>query len=221
MLRRNIILIFCAALITIMTIFPITSKVAMASTKIETDEAFLKIADPYVRLEPGKKQYQLQSDASKYLTAVELKKIKKILKQTNKEVYRLRKELIVSPENGKVLVPRNQTGNNNTGFMIQSINKKRTFDYEFTWWGLRMYWSHAFVQKLNSNLALYGAGVAGFNAALSATLSYFAITPPGWLTSFITATAGLSVWAFIRQDKGCGVYLDCIMYVPTRWYSAC
>lgn len=105
-----------------------------------------------------------------------------------------------------------------TSMSLTSIDKSKNFDYEFTWWGLKLYWSHAFVEKLRGNLGIYGTGVAGFNLAMIATLNYFKIPIPNWLTTFVVVAASVSVYTFIAQDAGAGVYLDCYMYIPSVWY---
>ncbi|MEH7513720.1 hypothetical protein V7146_13455 [Gottfriedia acidiceleris] len=49
-------------------------------------------------------------------------------------------------------------------------------------------------------------------------MNYFKAPIPNWLTTFVTVAAGVSVYSFISQDEGKGVYLDCYLYIPTRWY---
>ncbi|MFE4572512.1 hypothetical protein [Paenibacillus chitinolyticus] len=181
------------------------------------DSELVQKANPYITLDAKTKDFGLNtSEAKKVLDDNELAKIQSIINQTNKEFGIYKSSLIV---NGTTLKQRPDQGSSN--ITPNYIDHNKAFDWELTWYGLRMYWSHGFCEKLRENIVLYGAGVAGFNAAMNATLAYYAITPPGWLTSFITAVAGVGVWAFLQQDEGCGVYLECIMYVPTKWHSAC
>ncbi|AXI08272.1 hypothetical protein CUC15_04680 [Oceanobacillus zhaokaii] len=182
-----------------------------ASTSLteESKQALIKKATPYVYLDAETEKFTVKKEAADALTEKELKEVKEIVKLNNAEVQKHRSDLQIE---GDKFVPKAESG------VIEgsAIDKKKNFDWDFTWWGLQVYWSHKFVEKLKDNLALYGGGVA----ALNATIAYFA-SPPGWVTSFVAAVAGIGVWAFIQQDKGCGVYLDCYLYVPTRWYSAC
>ncbi|MEH7351821.1 hypothetical protein [Gottfriedia acidiceleris] len=139
-----------------------------------------------------------------YLTHEELKEVQDILAKTNEDVKLYRSDLVIS---GDKFVPKTDLSQD-SGIQYQIIDKSKNFDYEFTWWGLKVYWSHSFVQKLKNNLGIYGTGVAGFNLAIIATMNYFKAPIPNWLTTFVTVAAGVSVYSFISQDEGKGVYLD-------------
>lgn len=182
-----------------------------AKNEEQKKNEFIQKVTPYVYLNHNTEKFQLKKSAVQKLTSKEIKKAKKIISNTNGEVKEYRSDLKVS---GDKFIS-NQTAPSK-GMSTYAINKKENFDWEFTWWGLKVYWSHKFVNKLKSNLILYGSATA----ALNATIGYF-LSPPGWVTSLVTAVAGIGVWTFIKQDKGCGVYLDCYVYVPSRWYSAC
>ena len=182
------------------------------------DPALIEKADPYVYLDAKSESFKLQKNAKSTLTKQEIKEVEKILKESNKQVKQFRDDLVLNLEENKFdsNIQSNLQAETNDEISTMAIDKKKHFDWDFTWWGLKVYWSHTFVNKLKSNLAIYGGGVA----ALNATIAYF-LSPPGWVTSFVAAVAGIGVGVFITRDKGCGVYLDCYLYVPTAWYSAC
>jgi len=185
----------------------------IASFASETSkESLISKASEFVYLDAESEKFKVKKEAKDVLTKDELKDVKDIIKNTNSEVTTYRSDLEISGD--KFIAKSDST--NSEDIQMSLINKKKNFDYDFTWWGLQVYWSHKFVEKLKDNIVLYGSAVAGLNA----TIAYYA-SPPGWVTSFVTAAAGVGVWAFMKQDKGCGVYLDCYLYVPTRWYSAC
>jgi hypothetical protein len=207
-LRNSIILVmFFAMILALLT--PIVS-FAKSSSEEQSIEGLISKADPFVYLDYKSEKFKIKKEANNVLTKVEIGKVEEIIKDTNMQISKYRSDLIID---GNKFVAKIES---NGDLQTYSIDKSKNFDWEFTWWGLRVYWSHKFVEKLKENIALYGAGVA----ALNATISYF-ISPPGWVTSFVSAVAGIGLWGFIKQDKGCGVYLDCYLYVPTVWYSAC
>ncbi|MGE6599935.1 hypothetical protein [Bacillus proteolyticus] len=76
------------------------------------------------------------------------------------------------------------------------------------WWGASVYFSHKAVELFKSKLYEYGAGVAGVNLAIHAVFTYFAVSPPGWLTALVSAVAAFGTWAFISSDKGHGVNIS-------------
>ncbi|MDG4658577.1 hypothetical protein P6P90_16950 [Ectobacillus antri] len=193
---------------------PMTSFAATNDTSAGINEDLKSKVDPFVYLDQETEEFKVKKEAKDVLTKEELKQVKEIIKTSNVIVKEHRSDLII--EGNKFVGKEPQQSASSGDFQTASIDKSKAFDYDFTWWGLRVYWSHGFVTKLQKNVLLYGAGTA----ALNATIAYF-LSPPGWVTSFVTACAGIGLWAFIQQDKGCGVYLDCYLYVPTRWYSAC
>lgn len=200
------------AMLCAMIFSSITTNFASAES-ISQEEQYNELitkATPYVYLDKKTESFKIQKDGKIHLTKEELAEVENIINSSNEQVKLYRSDLEIS---GNKFIPKTE---DNGDIQTLSINKKNDFDWDFTWWGLQVYWSHAFVETLKKNIVLYGAGTA----ALNATIAYY-ISPPGWVTSLVAAVAGVGVWAFIQQDKGCGVYLDCYLYVPTRWYSAC
>lgn len=208
-MMKKLMLIMVALVMSFTFIGPSVSQAATAS-KEEAKNLLIEKADAYIYLDHKSETFKVGKEAKNNLTSDELKEVKKILVKTNSEVKEFRDDLIINGDKFSLKQEENE------GFGTYAINKKNNFDIDYTWWGMKIYWSHKFVQKLKSNLVIYGGSVA----ALNATIVYF-MSPPGWVTSFVAAVAGIGVGAFISRDKGCGVYLDCYLYVPTAWYSAC
>ncbi|MGE6379931.1 hypothetical protein [Peribacillus muralis] len=211
MKKNKILLCFMLIVMAFGVTIPSYNSSVSAEDPNPKNESLITKATPYVYLDQETEQFKLVDEAEKALTSEELNEVKSILADTNSQVKEYRSDLVMTED--KFVSNQDSSGPDNQTY---AISKSKNFDWEFTWWGLKVYWSHKFVTKLKSNIVLYGAGTA----ALNATIAYF-LTPPGWVTSFVTAVAGIGVWSFIKQDKGCGVYLDCYVYVPSRWYSAC
>lgn len=183
-------------------------------SSVTIDEELIQKADPYIYLNPKSKQFEIQANITSVLNKHELIRVQEVIKKSNADVKLYRDDLVINTDEN--IFNSNIQEENTDDFETMAINKKKNFDWDFTWWGLRVYWSDKFVKKLKSNLVIFGGGVA----ALNATIAYF-LSPPGWVTSFVAAVAGIGVGVFISRNKGCGVYLDCYLYIPTRWYSAC
>jgi len=186
---------------------------AQSFTAEQSKEELVSKANQFVYLDHTSEKFKVMKEAASVLTKEELKEVEAIIKDTNKEVSKYRSDLVIEGNKFGAKITETSSGE----FQATSdINRSNNFDWDFTWWGLQVYWSHKFVEKLKSNILLLGAGTAAMNA----TIAYY-LTPPGWVTSFVTAVVGIGVWSFISRDKGCGVLLDCYVYVPTYWYSAC
>lgn len=210
MLKKSMLVLM--TLVMSFTFIAPSASQASSAIKEENKNQLVEKADAYIYLDRKSETFKVQKEAKDYLTSKELKEVKKILAKTNSEVKAYRSDLVIEGDKFSL----KQEEENNEGFQTYAIDKSKDFDIDYTWWGMRIYWSHDFVEKLRANLVVYGGSVA----ALNATIAYF-ISPPGWVTSFVAAVAGIGVGAFISRDKGCGVYLDCYVYVPTAWYSAC
>ncbi|TKH02732.1 hypothetical protein FC682_20920 [Peribacillus simplex] len=210
-MKKNKILL-CFMLLVMVFGVTIPSLNSVSAEDSTSRESLITKADPYVYLDQKTEQFKLVNKAEKALTSKELSEVKEILADTNSQVKEHRSDLVITKD--KFISNQDRSGSDSV--TTSAIDKSLAFDWDFTWWGLKVYWSHKFVLKLKSNILIYGAGTA----ALNATISYF-LSPPGWVTSFVSAVAGIGLWSFIKQDAGCGVYLDCYAYVPSRWYSAC
>jgi len=102
----------------------------------------------------------------------------------------------------------------------RQIDHSKAFDYDVTWWGVRFYFSHRFIERFRGNTLLYTGTVQGVTSALFATFSYFAIRIPSWLGPIIGAIAALGAWVIMNADRGCGVYAEYHTYSYNRVYSA-
>ena len=79
-------------------------------------------------------------------------------------------------------------------------------DITYTWWGCRIYFSSSAISDLKDFLYL-GGTVSAFLLKAGKTVS------SGYLAS-ISLFVGPLDWAMAKLDKGNGVYLNCVMYVP-------
>jgi len=179
---------------------------------VNIDSKLIEKANPFIYLDSKTKEFKVTKNIYSALNEKEIATVKEVIQKSNKEVKLYQDDLVINVKENKF----NAKEETSDDVQARSINKKKHFDWDFTWWGLKIYWSDKFVKTLKNNLVIYGGSVA----ALNATIAYY-ISPPGWVTSVVTAIAGIGVGTFIKQNKGCGIYLDCYLYVPTRWYSAC
>lgn len=86
---------------------------------------------------------------------------------------------------------------------------------EYTWWGAQIYFSHKAVTDVN-DLLVIGGTVGGITAFIEKAGIKLA---GGYLSAIALAGTPL-FWAMSKIDKGNGVYLNCILYVPATITAA-
>ncbi|TKI55320.1 hypothetical protein E8L90_07610 [Brevibacillus antibioticus] len=189
-----------------------------SGTQEAISQSFIQEVTQYVKLDEKTKQFYLSTDAIKALGKEKYKMALEIITQTNKQIIPFKHELVAS--NG-VLVDANSKSESNK-VSPSAIKHSKYWDYDFTWWGLQIYWSHQFIEDLKKDIGLKaGITVGGAIGTIQYLMEKNGKRPPSWFSTWTSAAAALSLYAFLNQDEGCGVYLDCYAYVPTRWHSAC
>ncbi|MBU9711560.1 DUF1104 domain-containing protein [Evansella tamaricis] len=182
-------------------------------------QEFVDKVDPYVEVNKSNKKFQLTKDAKENLDRATLKEAQKFLNERNKELKHQLDEFSISAD-GNALEATLESADEFAPMSSAHIRATNR------WYGFDIWFSSSFVQAFSDNILLFGATVQGINTALLVTLAAFKISPPGWVTSAVTAIAFLGAWLFISRDQGCGVNLRVITIspigapIPTVW-NAC
>ncbi|TPG70371.1 hypothetical protein EEL31_18980 [Brevibacillus laterosporus] len=184
------------------------------SEKQTITKEFINEVSPYVNLDEKTKQFSLSEKAKKDLDKDTYNKALEIINKSNAQISDIKEELVVSSK-GTLIDKENES-------KMSAIDHDEYWDYDFTWWGLQIYWSHDFVEDLKDKIGLKTSVTVGtFIGTVQYLMEKHGKRPPSWFSAFTTAAAALTLWSFLEQDDGCGIYLDCYLYVPTYWYSAC
>ncbi|PLR75404.1 hypothetical protein CU633_21165 [Bacillus sp. V3-13] len=217
--RLSFISMVLALVMTITVVTPWGAAVKAEEIEIPpAEQSFIDQVSPFVVLNEDK-QYYLMPEASTELSTEAYLEAIRLIKDTNTNIRREINRMTTSLDG--TTLEYNDTGNE-TPTAIGTMALNRNIRISIAWHGPVIWFSHAAVQKFKSNILLYGAGVAGVNAALIATMIYYGVTPPGWLASLATAIATFGAWLFISRDKGCGVNVRYFWgsTIPTVW-NAC
>lgn len=182
-------------------------------------------ANPFIYLDTISETYKINEEGLKTLTDAELAEVNNILNKTNADVKQYRSDFVIK-DNTFVAKPALELQETQSGSLSTSsypsplwtINKNKDFDYCLTWYGLRMYWSHSFVEDVKANLAKVGMGTGGLYLAVLTALNLKKIPVPNWLGTSLAVGGSITVYTYVSKDLGMGIYLDCVMYVPTAWY---
>lgn len=114
----------------------------------------------------------------------------------------------------------NSTLNNNTSIQATAVAGTSAFSYsymhvKYTWWGAQVYFSHQAVIDVNDYLV--GGGTA---AGIGTIIGNAGIKlASGYLGAIALAGTPL-FWAMSKMDKGNGMYLNCVLYVPATMTAA-
>ncbi|MDQ0149656.1 hypothetical protein ACFO6R_15905 [Eubacterium multiforme] len=195
----------------------LTNEILSKKTEQLSQDTISK-ANPYVKLKNN--QFYLSNEAKLNLTENEYNTVKQYINNTNNELKNINKIknnpniLVYNSKNSiKVSVYENINKNPNNKFMML-ISTSKYIDIEYTWWGAKVFFSHKAVGDLNDAFTIGGltAGTAGksigkFLAKHGVSLSTKFLGP---ISLYGTAI----FWAMSKVDKGRGVFLNCVLYIP-------
>lgn len=196
--------------------------VQASNQKNKIDQELIKKASPYIKLNDYK--FSLSSEGKEKLSKVEkeivldqlnimnseLKKVKQA-KNTNQDpnLFTLQKT-----DSVKVSVYENQNTENTHGFLML-YSTSSYIDVDYKWWGAQVYFSSRAINDLNDYFSV--AGIASGFGAGEALGKFLAKKGVGLAAKFlgpISLFGGAVGWAMSKVDKGNGVCLNCVLYVP-------
>jgi hypothetical protein len=220
---KKLIISSLVATTLIATIVPTTAVFAKESNDdrstilVEKQQSYLtnelkNKADAYISIENG--IFILSEDGLAALTNDEVAIVNNYLLQSNQMVA----EAIATNDNelvqqGNEFVQySNEQGKN---FQLMRASSKGGVTLNYTAWGLQIQFSHNAVKELDS----YVLGLGGITGALAKNKMQAFLAKKGlsvaskWLGPVGLASAAV-VWGMSKIDKGRGVNLNCILYVP-------
>lgn len=188
------------------------SKISAKDQKsIDERKILIDKMNPYVLLDPETKQYELKVTAENDFTKSEIKEVNKLIDISNKtirEAIKNNETLTVTPQNTVKGTPN--TSADNGEIQASYINTSLYWDYEFCWWGERIFLHNNLVNDLGDwgNTVLGGVGITAVglnNALVSLGLS------GNWAAFVCALYAGAVAYVYdsIQNDNnGYGVYCD-------------
>lgn len=185
----------------------IETNTTLSSTLIEK-------ANSYIKIENNK--FVLDEKALNVLTEKEHYQVKKSIEENNEII----KSLFIENNEENINLIQNgnqfkQTVYENRNTVMRAINKKSYVDIDYTWWGAKIYFSHKAVNDLNDYLAVGGfVGSLGASKGIGKFLSKNGIKVSAKFLGPISLFGGAVAWSMSKVDKGKGVYLNCVLYVP-------
>ncbi|SDX45666.1 hypothetical protein SAMN05444487_11842 [Marininema mesophilum] len=181
-----------------------------SSITASSSENLIKNATPYVKLDTKSKKFSVdENKAKKYFSKSDIVKIKKIIEENNKVVSEQKNNLVPVKDSLELQSKKHDE-------ISMSKKKKKTYiKISYKWWGMQVYFSHKAVNDLNDYFA-----IEGFTAGLGAQegVRKFLLKKGFHVTSKALGPVALFgsglTWAMGKVDKGKGVYLNCVLYVP-------
>ncbi|MFB1083080.1 cell surface protein [Jeotgalibacillus sp. JSM ZJ347] len=106
-------------------------------------------------------------------------------------------------------------------FTVQAVNASQYIDVDYTWWGMQVYFSSSAITDLNDFLAINGI-VGGLGAAdgIKSFLAKNGYKVTSKALGPVALFSGGVSWAMSKVDKGNGVNLNCVLYVPATITAA-
>lgn len=194
------------------------SNTSTQDISIETNNplssTLIEKANNYIKIENN--EFVLDEKALNVLTEKEHYQVKKSIEENNEIIKTLlsekNEENINLTQNGNQF---KQTVYENRNTVMRAINKKSYVDIDYTWWGAKIYFSHRAINDLNDYLAVSGfVGSLGASKGIGKFLAKNGIKVSAKFLGPISLFGGAISWSMSKVDKGKGVYLNCVLYVP-------
>lgn len=182
-------------------------------TDFHLDEDLKNKVDPYISIENNK--FVLEEEGISFLTPDEIEVVEHYLFKNNQmlvEIVNSNTQPLV--QEGNEFIQTSNSPVNNSGIALMSVSSGGV-SLKYTWWGLQIQFSHNAVKELDS----YVLGLGGITGALAKDTIASFLAKKGltvaskWLGP-IGLAGGVVVWGMSKIDKGNGVNLNCILYVP-------
>ncbi|MHB8077480.1 hypothetical protein [Desulfosporosinus fructosivorans] len=166
---------------------------------------------PYVSLNPVTKQYEFKVTTKNKLTESNINEANALIDIANEKIrdaISKNMTLMVTPEN-----TLKGTLSANTGdIQPLSINTGEYWDYEFCYWGERVFLHHNLVVNLrNYKTTILGSYTAFTSLTLRQALVYIGMVSSYWIGVICLCFAGYAAYTYERicaSDVGYGVYCD-------------
>jgi hypothetical protein len=184
------------------SVSPESTDISQVKQQGINDELKAKV-DPYVSIKNGK--FVIDKTVFNVLTNEEKIEVENLVAESNQ---------LVSTEKGISQIGNHfvQTASQSTQGKFFARSSSFYINANYTWWGLQYQFSHKAVKDLSSF-----AGLAG-NLSAGKTLQEFLIkhglTVAGKWMGPISLYGTVIFWAMGQVDKGNGVNLNCVLYVP-------
>lgn len=173
-------------------------------------------SDKYITLKND--NFFVDHKIRKILSKNELNLINEAVKSANMGIADTKKQLqgqssIVTTSTGKSVVFSSYESNTSTSgsdISVKAINPAKYYDYEFCWWGVRIYLSHWLLTNLKSYADTWKYGSVVTGAVVLAILTRLGVG--GVIAAVVggIVTVG-GVYAYERImacDRGMGTYID-------------
>lgn len=181
----------------------------------ELSQKLIKKVDPMIKLTNGK--FNISNKDLKKLNKEEQNKVKNALNIVNENINSSKNtQTKVDPQNktiSQTVYEKNTSG-------LRAAPKEYVYA-KYTWWGVAIYFSHKAITNLND--FLYASGTIGSLGANEAVRSFLAKNGLQVASKFLGPVAlyGTGIgWGMSKVDKGNGVWLNCVLYVPATITAA-
>lgn len=206
-----------STLVPTATVFASENEENGSTTLVEEQQSYLtdelkNKAEAYISIENDK--FVLSEDGLAALTTDEANIVNDYLLQSNQMVAEaMATNDIELVQQGNEFV---QSSNDQGGeFQVMKAASKGGVTLNYTSWGLQIQFSHKAVKELDS----YGLGLGGLGGSAAKTRMQSFLAKKGlsvaakWLGP-VGLASGAVIWGMSKIDKGRGVNLNCILYVP-------
>ncbi|MCO7125816.1 cell surface protein [Sporolactobacillus shoreicorticis] len=186
---------------------PLDSSTVSNVTDQGISSELIQKANPFITIVDGK--FNLNKNASSVLTQNEISEVTKLISENNKLIPT---KNTIQKENTFIQTVSESTSNSQGKFT--ALAKKSSFyiNIVYTWWGAQLQFSHKAVNDLYDFSSI--SGTVGVGTTLKKFLKKKGLTLASKWLGPISLYGTLVFWAMHRVDKGKGVNLNCVLYVP-------
>lgn len=175
----------------------------------EIPDNIIEEIDPYVSLEDN--EFVLSSEGEELLTGEEKAAVEKLIQENNYLLEDIDTDVSTYID-GNTLVQETYEPASD-GIMLKA--SKKYISIKYTWWGAQIYFSSRAVTDLNDYFWLSGTvGGLGASKKFGQFLAKKGLGLAGRFLGPISLYGAGIAWGMSKQDKGKGVNLNCVLYVP-------
>lgn len=180
----------------------------ISTTSVTTiDQSLINKATPFI--ETTDNGFCLSQKGYSNLTSDEVNIVLNYINNSNAALKEAAKTGKLTKDGDKFIQSIDKSSTSSKAMKSTSTVKStssRYVDLTYTWWGLQIYFSSSAISDLK-DWVFIGGSVSGFLVKVGKTVA------SGYLSS-ITLVGGTLAFAMAKVDRGNGVYLNCILYVP-------
>ena len=225
MIKKNIIMSTLITSLVTTSLFsaPVfaaeSNSTTSTSKKVETSslsksnkisQALINKATPYITVKDNK--YSLSKEGYSTLNSNEIKIVLDCINNNNATLKDVSKTTTLNKRGNTFVQSIHKKANSSSTMFDTSLAASSEYIHiTYTWWGAQIYFSHQSIADLNDFFTIEGIGeAAGLSKFLASNGLKLASKYLGPVSLYGTGVA----WCMSKVDKGDGVYLNCVLYVP-------